>query len=160
MNKFINPDYKKFYELYKKMPAISSASILIAAILWSFVDTFVNQVDVGMYSTIYRYGILQTDSPIINILIWWIVGAVLAVVTWFFSALAVSATIIRTDEVLAISNKICENNADSKLNAPTVNVPKVILPKEELAADQKRCWACGTVQKASNHYCINCNEQI
>jgi hypothetical protein len=35
-----------------------------------------------------------------------------------------------------------------------------VLPKENLAPDQKRCWACGTVQKASNRFCVNCNESI
>ncbi|MBQ7378736.1 MAG: hypothetical protein IJW70_03535 [Clostridia bacterium] len=29
-----------------------------------------------------------------------------------------------------------------------------------LAPDQKRCWACNTVQRACHRYCINCNEKL
>lgn len=31
-------------------------------------------------------------------------------------------------------------------------------PEAPLAPDQKKCWACGTVQKASNRFCNNCGE--
>lgn len=29
-----------------------------------------------------------------------------------------------------------------------------------LAPDQKKCWACNTVQKASNRFCDNCGEEL
>lgn len=29
-----------------------------------------------------------------------------------------------------------------------------------LAPDQKKCWACNTVQKASNRFCNNCGEEL
>lgn len=47
-----------------------------------------------------------------------------------------------------------------KQGVGTVFAPKTVLQKDTLAADQKKCWACGTVQKASNRFCSNCNESI
>ena len=58
-------------------------------------------------------------------------------------------------------NTECEGISTAKKpNMGAAVAPKTILPKETLAVDQKKCWACGTVQKASNRICSNCNESI
>lgn len=65
---------------------------------------------------------------------------------------------VNTEQSGASKQMSPANATETKINTPDskANTKK----KESLAPDQKKCWACGTVQKASNRFCINCNEDI
>jgi Zn-dependent protease with chaperone function len=106
MNKILSPNYKKFYQLYKKMPAIAAITTMILALVWSIIDVIVFRVGRGgWFTSVWEFGILRLNNPIVSILIWLAIGVVLATIVWFFSALTISATITRTDAVLEISEK-------------------------------------------------------
>ena len=107
MNFIINPDYKKFYSIYKKLPGIVSIILAVLVFAWSIVD-----VSVFSYSGYYSsyYGVMQIESLFLALIIWWAIGAVLCAATWFFSALFVSATVARTDATIEINKKLAEND--------------------------------------------------
>lgn len=91
---FFNPDYAFFYKIYKKIPAISAIAVAVSVFVFSIVD-------------VSSYYIICTDFVILDLLIWWSIGAIAAFATWFISAMTVSATILRTDAMIEIesSNK-------------------------------------------------------
>ena len=105
MNKLLN--YKKFYSIYRFLPLILAATILFLMFVWSIVDvaafgthytsTYGNRVD--------YYGVMRLKSAFLCLIIWWLIGIVLAAATWFFSALAVSPTITRTDAVIEMNER-------------------------------------------------------
>jgi hypothetical protein len=78
-------------------------------------------------------------------------------VGWYFYGIqtfALGRIAVNTEKEKFVSATHMPGVALQKEKTPNV------LPKENLAPDQKRCWACGTVQKASNRFCVNCNESI
>lgn len=87
------------------MPAIAAITTMILALVWSIIDVIVFRVNIGWITPFWKFGILRLNNPIVSILIWLAIGAVLATIVWFFSALTISATITRTDAVLEISEK-------------------------------------------------------
>lgn len=104
----LKPDYKKYYGTYKKLPGILAILICVLTLIWSIVDLAVFSHE-SRYGNIY-YGIMELKSLVLTLLIWWAIGAVLAVGTWFFSTLAVSATVARTDAIIEINDKIKKTN--------------------------------------------------
>ncbi len=109
-DKLLNPDYKKYYGLYKKLPGILAIAIAVLFFIWSIVD--LAAFSYVSHSWLYgsKYGIMGLPSWFLVLLIWWIIGAITAACTWFFSAIAVSATVARTDAAIEINNKIHETN--------------------------------------------------
>ena len=94
-------NYKKFYSLYRLLPLILAATVFFLMLVWSIVDISVFKY--GRY-TVY-HGVMQLESAFLCLIIWWLIGIVLAAATWFFSALAVSPTIIRTDAVIEMNER-------------------------------------------------------
>ena len=178
LNKLLNPDYKKFYGLYKKLPGILAIIIAALFFIWSIVDLSVFSDDGGFYGGYFHspsYGIMELESPILVLLIWWISGAITTVCTWFFSVLVVSVTVTRTDATLAIENAVYAiknntNNEPHKPIAPSTNsqVEIQIVPSPSQVAEQpktvakpiattvkkqpipsiKRCPHCGDIVKS------------
>lgn len=118
MNNLLNINYKSLYEIYKKMPMILSITLASLVFIWSIVD-------VAVFSRSYYnyYGIMELPSPILPILIWWIIGAVLTCVIYFFSSLLISAVVVRTDAIVEMSKNIsvlktesCTNNYNAKVS--------------------------------------------
>ena len=72
----------------------------VATIIWSFVDIFVFKHLDG-----YHYGIMQLPSPILSILIWWVIGIVHSIAIWFLLSLTISPTVVRTDAVIEINER-------------------------------------------------------
>lgn len=87
--------YQSAYQIYKLLPFISCICSMVAALAWMVIDLLA-------FSGYQRYGILRLESPILPILIWMVVGIVLAVLTFFYTAVAISPTVVRTDAVLKI----------------------------------------------------------
>lgn len=106
--KAFNPDYQKLYGIYKKLPSILAIVIMSLVFVWSIVDVSVFQYK-PRYSSGYRYGVMELESAFLAMLIWWAIGAVVSVSVWFFSALSVSATVVRTDAIIELNNKTPEN---------------------------------------------------
>ena len=102
----LNPNYEKFYALYKKLPGISSIALAALVFIWSIVD-----VSVFSYHSRYGdyYGIMHLGSAVLVYIIWWAIGAVFSLLTWFFSSLVVSATVTRTDAIVEIKNNLNKN---------------------------------------------------
>ncbi len=103
-----DPDYTKFYRIFKKLPKILAIIIAALVFIWSIVD-------VSIFNG-YYYGVMQLKSCFLVLLIWWLIGAVLAFATYFFSAMHVSAIVLRTDAVLEINAKVKETPAEKQQN--------------------------------------------
>lgn len=108
-----DPDYTKFYRIFKKLPKILAIIIAALVFIWSIVDVAVFSHD-GYYNT--YYGVMRLGSCLLVLLIWWLIGAVLAFATYFFSALPVSATVVRTDALLELNAKVKETPAEKQQN--------------------------------------------
>lgn len=93
-----DPDYNKFYRIFKKLPKILAIIIAALVFIWSIVD-------VSIFNG-YYYGVMQLKSCFLVLLIWWLIGAVLAFATYFFSAMHVSAIVLRTDAMLELKEKV------------------------------------------------------
>lgn len=61
---------------------------------------------------------------------------------------------------IAVNTEVA--GAITKANAPKAQPQpeENTVQEETLAPNQKKCWACGTVQNASNRFCISCSEQL
>ena len=106
MNIF-NPNYEKFYALYKKLPSIASIVLAALVFIWSIIDVSIFSPHYYYYGN--YYGIMRLDSAFLVLIIWWAIGAVLTLLTWFFSSLTVSATVTRTDAIVEIKNNLNKN---------------------------------------------------
>lgn len=93
-----DPNYDKFYRIFKKLPKILAIIIAALVFIWSIVD-------VSIFNG-YYYGVMQLKSCFLVLLIWWLIGAVLAFATYFFSAMHVSAIVLRTDAMLELKEKV------------------------------------------------------
>ena len=90
-----NLNYENAYRIYKLLPAISFICSMVAALAWTVIDLLA-------FSRYQRYGILRLESPVLPIFIWLLAGLLLATITFFFTAVAISSTVLRTDAVLKI----------------------------------------------------------
>lgn len=111
------PNYKIFYKIYKKLPKILAVVVALLMWIWSIIDVtcFIYQSN-SYYSTVIYYGVMRFTSRFPALLIWWLIGAVLAFATYFFSAMHVSAIVLRTDAVLEINAKVKETPAEKQQN--------------------------------------------
>jgi hypothetical protein len=100
-SKIYNPDYEKSYKIFKKIPAILSTIDGAAMFVWGFIDAANTSGRYGTY-----YGILRLPSPILVLLLWWSIGAVLFFLTNFFTKLAIAPTVVRTDAILDVKEKL------------------------------------------------------
>ncbi len=108
-----DPNYNKFYRIFKKLPNILAIIIAALVFIWSIVDVAVFSHEGYQYT---YYGVMRLKSCFLVLLIWWLIGAVLAFATYFFAALPVAATVVRTDAVLEINAKVKETLAEKQQN--------------------------------------------
>jgi uncharacterized membrane protein len=116
---FIDPDYKKFYSIYKKLPAICSIVHAIIVCVWGIVDIAVFSYK-SPDSNVYHYGIMGLKSAFLVIVIWWMIGIISSIIIWFFSTLKVSATITRTDAALEILKNMNNDSSDEETTLETL----------------------------------------
>jgi len=95
----IDSGYKTFYNYYKKLPKYLAILLSTLIFIWSIVD-------VSVFQSGYYYGVMMLESAFVAMLIWWLIGAVLVILTWFFSKVCISATVVRTDAILEINEKM------------------------------------------------------
>ena len=86
-------NYKMFYSLYKKVPVYNAILIFIAAFIYGIVDAS-EEILIG-----YELGGAA-------FIIWLLIGAVAGGIVWFFSTLMTAATVVRTDAVLEMNEKL------------------------------------------------------
>ena len=131
----LNPDYKKFYGIYKKLPGILAIIIAALFFIWSIVDLSVFSDDGGFYGGYFHspsYGIMELESPILVLLIWWISGAITTACTWFFSVLVVSATVARTDAAIELNQKInSKNDTPNNVHPTAPQTPTIVVPQSQ-----------------------------
>ncbi len=143
----LNPDYKKFYGLYKKLPGILAIATAALVFIWSIVDLAVFSYTDSHYGGLwytYEYGVMGLESWILVLLIWWSIGAIVAASTWFFSVIVVSATVARTDATLAIEKTVSTIKIDAKNEPKTPIAPHTnsqveiqIVPSPSQVAEQE-----------------------
>lgn len=92
-----DPNYNKFYRIFKKLPKI----LAIINIILFFIAAIV-------LASIY-------DMPSL-IIVGWLIGAIYTLIAYFLSVLLVAATVVRTDAVLEINAKVKETPAEKQQN--------------------------------------------
>jgi len=97
--KIFNPDFKFFYKLYRKLPIISAIAVAALSFVFSMILVLGDVISF-------------TDSYFLDLVLVWIIGAIITCGVWFFSMLTVSATIIRTDSVIEINEKLNSKDND------------------------------------------------
>lgn len=108
LNKLLNPNYKKAYSIYKKMPGIVTIILAAFFFIWSIVDVIVFS-DIKFVKEYSVYGVMGVSSPILVFIIWWAIAAVVCSLTWFFSTLTVSANVVKIDSVIEIKESLKNN---------------------------------------------------
>ena len=103
----MNIDYKKAYNIYKKLPQISFVITMILALAWGIIDWAAYITELAELG----FG---------GLVIWLLAGTVLAAINLAFSAILISPTIVRTDATLAILGVI-NNNASASPKATSVS---------------------------------------
>ena len=124
MNLF-EPDYKQMYESYKKMPSTISIVIFAIGVIFGIVDAAVFGSR-GSYFNPSTYGLFGLPSPILCVLIWGAVGALLA---WFIGSLvafSIAPVIIQTETLLSIDRKVATGNDaySSSVATSVVSAPR------------------------------------
>ena len=98
-----NPDFNKYYNLTKKMPLIMSIVVLALVFIWSIVDVSVFSHD---WWDGCEYGIMRLESLALVLIIWWAIGVVLAIGTWFFTTLALAPKVEQIETLKSIKSKL------------------------------------------------------
>lgn len=121
MSKFINQDYKDLYKTYKKMPVIASVIVAVLMFVWSIVDVSAFQYTTGRYYAYETYyGVMRIKSAFAVLVIWWAIGAFIAIFTNLLCSLAISPIVVQTDALLEIKSKLIGEPDDEKEDAKTV----------------------------------------
>ena len=104
---FKETNYHRLYDLYKKIPKIIAIVLAILVFIWSIVDVSVfSDSYSGRYYSYAYYGVMRLDSPVLAVFIWWVIGAVMSLGTWFFGSLAIAPIVIQTDTLIEMNMKM------------------------------------------------------
>ena len=96
-------NYKKFYKVYRKLPVISTIILALSFFAWSILDVFGIPYQFG-------YGMFEQTYAILALIIWWVIGLVNCLLTYVITAIAISATVLRTDATIEINEKLNDKN--------------------------------------------------
>lgn len=99
----MNIDYKKAYNIYKKMPLISFISTVVLALAWGILDAIA-----------WITEIVESEFGIV--VIWMLIGSVFAFITAFLTSIIVSPTVLRTDAALAIQNSMSNPSSGASVS--------------------------------------------
>ncbi|MBR2650776.1 MAG: hypothetical protein IKD45_03875 [Clostridia bacterium] len=102
--------YRKLYEIFKKMPLINFISTMLLAFVWAIFDAVAEITELG-------------DLGVGAVFIWLIIGGVAAAIVSFFTALCISATVVRTDATLEILASV--KNGSSNSSTSTDSLPEL-----------------------------------
>jgi hypothetical protein len=94
-------DYNKFYNLYRKLPLINFIGIVSASLLFGILDATIGITP------------MYWDLDAVVVLIWPIIGVLVGGISYFFTMLSISPTIIRTDAIIEILEIAKQNNTKS-----------------------------------------------
>ena len=87
-------NYAKMYSIYKKLPLINFITTCALSLVWGIIDALEYITEIG--------GELEVGG----VFIWLLIGAALGGIVMFFTCVAISPVILRTDATLEINNKI------------------------------------------------------
>ena len=97
---FMNPNYKKFYKIYRKLPAIITIALAAVILIFSLVFFFIG-LDDWNWKAIEAFGFLIGT---------WVVGGIACGLTWFFYSLIYSISVVLVDSVMEIEGKLSSEN--------------------------------------------------
>ena len=100
--KEIIAENEKYFSFFTKLPKILTIALAVIFFIWSIVDPAVFQ---SSYLS-SNYGIMQLNTFFGAMIIWWLIGAVVCVATYFLSKLAVSYKILHIYYLQEIKEKI------------------------------------------------------
>ena len=101
---FTNPDYSAFYKVYKLLPMIYAALVLLAGLVFGIVDACMEITEIG-------------DLEAAAVPIWLIIGAVASAIVLWLSSIIVSPTIVRTDAIIEINKKLNPQYCNTDTNS-------------------------------------------
>lgn len=88
--------YERMYGVYKKFPQILAIIIAVLFLIWSIIDVEVfsdNGFDYTYGDTHIwsegSYGLMKLSSKLLVLIIWWAIGAVVALMSFFISSIVI-----------------------------------------------------------------------
>ncbi len=82
---------QKYFQFYKKLPAIFTGIIIVWYFIWGIIDPSVFQES---YSYTTLYGVMRLESGFLCWFIWQLIGSVCAAITYFISKILISYKIL------------------------------------------------------------------
>ena len=137
-------DYKWSYRIYRYLPIISAIVTAIGSFLWAVIDS------VGGNSIICESGILA-------FIIWIIIGAILTACVFFISMIRMSATVVRTDAVLALEEKFIEKKEGHSSSSSFIKKESPSL--KPTVGRRWLCTSCGSFNDIDSPACSKCGAQ-
>lgn len=147
---------EKFFKSYVKIPLIIAIIIGVAFFIWGLVDATTFQEIVykkinGKNVKIMLYGFLKVESRIGAVIIWWLMGAVVSIGSYFLLKILFSPKILSVLYLRKIKqdlDKIVFSKEVKENKQQPIEINGWVCPHcgETNNKDAKRCGKCFTVK--------------
>ena len=116
MEKFFDEVYSKAYKKYRFMPVIVASIVEFLFFVWGIIDAITGITD---------FNDIIDDTEIVAVFLWLIIGAIVALICFAISVIAISPTVVRTDAVLEIAAATKNGNNNSATVVDTNELPEL-----------------------------------
>ena len=116
MEKFFDEIYSKAYKKYRFMPVIVASIVEFLFFVWGIIDAITGITD---------FNDIIDDAEIVAVFLWLIIGAIVALICFAISVIAISPTVVRTDAVLEIASNAKNGTTEIASAVDTNELPEI-----------------------------------
>ena len=116
MKKFFDGVYSKAYRAYRFMPLIIAGVVLLLFLVWGIIDASAGITD---------FDDIIDDGEFFAVILWFLIGTVVAFISFVISVIAISPTVVRTDAALEIAAAMKNDTVDSASVVDTSELPEL-----------------------------------
>lgn len=137
--------YENNFALYKKLPQIILIIQCSLILIWSIVDAAAfTKTTYSKYSSETFYGIMQVPSPFLVLIIWWLIGAGLALLNYFLTTLIIAPTVLQTQAAVEYLHRSqAASSNPSFVSSEEMHDSYCMYCGAKLANGDKTCPNCG-----------------
>lgn len=140
--------YENNFEFYKKMPQIITIIQCILIFIWSIVDVAAfTKTTYSKYSSETSYGIMQVPSPFLALIIWWLIGAGLALLNYLLTTLIIAPTVLQTQAAVEYLHRSQAASSANKNSSDFTSTEET---------HDSYCMHCGAKLANGDKTCPNC----
>lgn len=158
-NEIIVAENEKWFKFYVKFPLIMAIAVGLIFFIWGIVDPASFQLTT--FETSYGYGSEPVENKLYGIMgletffgamiVWWIIGAVLSVGSYFFYKIILAPTILNIFYLKIIS----QNSGKMLVSKSSTKSPT----QTKFSTQSWTCPKCGEKNSYSAKNCTNCFEE-